>query len=62
MPLNSIVVGLSGNSTDGQFQLKAGSPALGAGETVSGITPDCGPFGTSDPYRLSGNSSNSYNL
>lgn len=54
VPLNSIVVGFSGNSTDGQFQLKAGSPALGAGETVSGVTLDCGPFGTSDPYRLSG--------
>lgn len=54
VPLNSIVVGLSGNSTDGQFQLKVGSPALGAGETISGVTPDCGPFGTSDPYRLSG--------
>jgi len=54
VPLNSIVVGISGNSTDGQFQLKVGSPAFGAGETISGITPDCGPFGTSDPYRLSG--------
>lgn len=51
---NNLIVGPTGNSTDGQFQLKAGSPALGAGETVSGITPDCGPFGTSDPYRLSG--------
>jgi hypothetical protein len=41
-------------STDGRYQLKAGSPAIGAGETVNGITPDCGPFGTPDPYRLSG--------
>lgn len=51
---SSIFVGLSGNSTDGQYQLKAGSPAIGAGETISGITPDCGAFGTADPYRLSG--------
>lgn len=49
-----IVVGSTGNSTDGQWRLAAGSPALGAGETVSGVTPDCGPFGTPDPYRLSG--------
>jgi hypothetical protein len=41
-------------SSDGKYQLKPGSPAIGAGETVNGITPDCGPFGTDDPYRLSG--------
>lgn len=46
--------GLTGNSTDGQWRLKAGSPAIGAGETVSTITPDCGAFGTADPYILSG--------
>lgn len=46
--------GLTGNSTDGQWRLKAGSPAIGAGETVSAITPDCGAYGTADPYRLSG--------
>jgi hypothetical protein len=46
--------GLTGNSTDGQWRLKAGSPAFGAGETVSTITPDCGAFGTADPYILSG--------
>jgi hypothetical protein len=50
----ALFVGLTGNSTDGQWQLLAGSPAIGAGETVSGITPDCGAFGTADPYRLSG--------
>ncbi len=38
------------NSTDGQWQLSSGSPALGAG--VGGT--DCGAFGGSDPYRLSG--------
>jgi hypothetical protein len=43
-----------GASTDGQWQLAVSSPAIAAGETVGGITPDCGPFGTADPYRLSG--------
>lgn len=46
--------GLTGNSTDGQWRLKAGSPAIATGETVSAITPDCGAYGTADPYRLSG--------
>ncbi|MEQ1554417.1 MAG: hypothetical protein ABL929_09580, partial [Ferruginibacter sp.] len=41
-------------STDGQWRLKAGSPAIAAGETVLGITPDCGAYGTADPYVLSG--------
>jgi hypothetical protein len=43
-------VGATGNSTDGQWQLKANSPALGAGE--NGV--DCGMFGGSTPYILSG--------
>lgn len=51
---SSLVLGPTGNSTDGQWQLAAISPAIGAGETVGGITPNCGPFGTADPYRLSG--------
>jgi hypothetical protein len=46
--------GLTGNSFDGQWRLKAGSAALNAGETISTITPDCGAFGTADPYVLSG--------
>ena len=46
--------GLTGNTTDGQWRLKPGSPAIGAGETISTITPDCGAYGTADPYRLSG--------
>jgi hypothetical protein len=46
--------GLTGNSTDGQWRLLAGSPAIGAGETVSSVTPDCGAYGTADPYKLSG--------
>jgi hypothetical protein len=41
-------------STDGRYQLRGGSPAIGAGEPVNGVTPDIGPFGTADPYRLSG--------
>jgi hypothetical protein len=41
-------------STDGKYQLRQGSPAIGAGEPVNGITPDAGPFGTDDPYRISG--------
>ncbi|HMK02985.1 MAG TPA: hypothetical protein VK489_02290 [Ferruginibacter sp.] len=46
--------GLTGNSTDGRWRLKAASPAIGAGETILGITPDCGAYGTADPYVLSG--------
>ena len=42
-------------SYDGRLQLKAGSPAIGAGLTVGGVvSPDCGAFGATDPYRLSG--------
>lgn len=41
-------------SFDARYQLKAGSPALGAGVTIAGQTPDCGAFGGNDPYRLSG--------
>lgn len=41
-------------SIDGAYQLLANSPATGAGEPINGITPDCGAFGTADPYRLSG--------
>ena len=40
----------SSESTDGQYQLKNGSPAKGAG--LDGV--DCGMFGGSDPYVLSG--------
>jgi hypothetical protein len=39
-----------GNSLDGKFRLKSGSPAIGNGE--GGI--DIGPFGGSSPYQLSG--------
>jgi hypothetical protein len=53
-PDATVFQGLAGNSTDGQWRLKAGSPAIAAGETISAITPDCGAFGTADPYVLSG--------
>jgi hypothetical protein len=35
---------------DNGFILKAGSPAIGTGV----LAVDCGPFGTNDPYVLSG--------
>jgi hypothetical protein len=40
----------SSESTDGQYQLKNGSPAKGAG--LDGV--DCGMFGGPEPYVLSG--------
>ena len=42
--------GSLGYSTDGKWQLKEGSPAIGAGE--DGV--DCGAFGGTSPYVLSG--------
>jgi len=42
--------GTLGYSTDGKWQLKEGSPAIGAGD--GGI--DCGAFGEPTPYVLSG--------
>jgi hypothetical protein len=45
-----LFVGITGNSTDGQWQLKEGSPAIDAGE--DGV--DCGIFGGPYPYKLSG--------
>ena len=42
-------------SFDARLQLKAGSPAIAAGLTVGAVvTPDCGAFGATDPYKLSG--------
>lgn len=47
----TVFVGSTSNkSHDGQWQLKNGSPAKGAG--LNGV--DCGMFGGSDPYTLSG--------
>ncbi len=50
----NVFQGLAGNSSDGQWRLKAGSQAIGTGETINSITPDRGAFGTADPYILSG--------
>ena len=52
VPYSTIFV--STGSNDGRYLLKAGSPALNAGEPINGETPDIGAFGTADPYRLSG--------
>lgn len=41
-------------SDDAMFQLKGGSPAIAAGVTIAAYTPDCGAFGSTDPYKLSG--------
>lgn len=48
--VNMSTVFVGTGSTDGYYQLKAGSPAIGAGE--NGI--DCGVFGGAYPYVLSG--------
>ena len=48
---SSLFVGLAGNTTDTQWKLKAGSPAIGAG--VGGT--DCGMYeGNNPPYKISG--------
>lgn len=42
-------------SFDGRFVLKTSAAAIGAGLTVgSVVSPDCGAFGGTDPYKLSG--------
>lgn len=47
----SLFVGLPGNSTDTQWKLKAGSPAIGVG--IGGT--DCGMYaGINPPYKISG--------
>jgi hypothetical protein len=51
----AIYVGGTTGGLDTRVQLKAGSPALGAGLTVGTVTaPDCGAYGATDPYKLSG--------
>jgi hypothetical protein len=47
---SALFVGPTGNSTDGQWQLKPGSPAIGAGEGGT----DIGMYGGEYPYKLSG--------
>jgi len=46
----ALFVGDATESTDGRWQLKAGSPAIAAGEGGA----DCGAFGGPNPYILSG--------
>lgn len=48
--MTDVFVGTTSNSTDGQYQLKPGSPAIGAGNDGT----DCGIFGGITPYVLSG--------
>lgn len=50
----NVFVGGTTGPRDPRVQLKAGSPAIGAGVTISGYTPDAGAFGATDPYKLSG--------
>lgn len=47
---NTLFVGLAGNSEDGQWKLKAASPAKGVGQGGT----DCGIYGGITPYVLSG--------
>lgn len=46
----SLFLGLTGNTIDTQWRLKAGSPAIGAG--IGGV--DCGMYGGVTPYKPSG--------
>jgi hypothetical protein len=50
----ALFVGDATESTDGKWQLKAGSPAIGAGEPIGTTPVDCGAYGGLQPYILSG--------
>ncbi|GAB4372155.1 MAG: hypothetical protein Kow0042_15340 [Calditrichia bacterium] len=50
VPMNTVFVDSGSVSTDGDWQLRSGSPAIGAG--LNG--EDCGMFGGTTPYILSG--------
>jgi hypothetical protein len=51
----NVYVGGTTGSLDSRAALRSGSPAIAAGLTVGAVTtPDCGAFGATDPYRLSG--------
>jgi hypothetical protein len=53
--MTNVYEGGTTGSQDSRYRLKAGSPALAAGLTVGAVvTPDCGAFGATDPYVLSG--------
>jgi hypothetical protein len=51
----TVYVGGTTGSLDSRTALKAGSPAIAAGLTVGAVvTPDCGAYGATDAYKLSG--------
>ena len=51
----NVYIGGTTGSLDSRVVLKAGSPAIGAGLTIGAVTsPDCGAYGATDPYKLSG--------
>ena len=51
----NVYVGGATGSFDSRTVLKVGSPALAAGLTIGAVTtPDCGAYGATDPYKLSG--------
>lgn len=51
----NVYVGGATGSLDSRAALKVGSPAIGAGLTIgSVVNPDCGAYGATDPYKLSG--------
>lgn len=53
--MTTVYVGGTTGSFDSRVMLKAGSPAIAAGLTVGAVTtPDCGAYGATDPYKLSG--------
>lgn len=53
--MTNVYEGGSTGSQDSRTILKSGSPAIAAGLTIGAVvTPDCGAFGATDPYKLSG--------
>jgi hypothetical protein len=53
--ITNVYVGGTTGSQDSRAMLKTGSPAIGAGLTIGAVvSPDCGAFGATDPYKLSG--------
>ncbi len=51
----NVYVGGTTGSLDSRSALKVGSPAIAAGLTIGAVvTPDCGAYGATDPYKLSG--------
>ncbi|MEO6317021.1 MAG: hypothetical protein ABIU63_07540 [Chitinophagaceae bacterium] len=53
--MTTVYQGGTTGSLDSRAALKAGSPAIAGGLTVGAVTtPDCGAFGATDPYKLSG--------